>query len=107
MFVQGAWPSFLLLTVTYTGLGCMELFMTVIPGEAVDKLAVGTVVGLVMGFSEITGGFLMPIIAGSIADVVGLDAIMWIAAGSAVLTALIALGLRETAPRRIAARERS
>jgi len=102
MTASGAVPMFLLLTVTYTGLGCMVLFMTIIPGEAVDKIAVGTVVGLVMGFSEITGGFLMPIIAGAIADIIGLESIMWIAAGSAIVVVIFALFLKESAPRRLA-----
>lgn len=105
MFMDGAMPLFLALAATYTGLGCMVLFMTVIPGESVDKIAVGTVVGFVMGFSEITGGFLMPIIAGGVADAVGLQSVMWIATGAAVVAALFALFLKETAPRRVTALE--
>ncbi len=103
MMASDATTMFLLLTVTYTGLGCMVLFMTIIPGEAVDKIAVGTVVGLVMGFSEITGGFLMPIVAGAIADLIGLDSIMWMASGSAIVVVLFALFLKESAPRKVAA----
>jgi MFS family permease len=99
MYVNGAFTQFLLLAVTYTGLGCMVLFMTVIPGEAVSKMAVATAVGLVMGFSEITGGFLMPIIAGWIGDIVNLDAIMWMASAALIVVIVLALFLKETAPR--------
>ncbi|MGO2112879.1 MAG: MFS transporter [Pseudoclavibacter sp.] len=106
MFVEGAFPMFALLALTYMGLGCFVLFMTIIPGEAVDKMSVATVIGFVVGFSEITGGFLMPIIAGAIGDIVNLNAIMWIASGSAVVVAVLAMFIRESAPRKLAARQR-
>lgn len=105
MYVNGTATMFLSLVVTYTGLGCMVLFMTVIPGEAVSKIAVGTVVGLVMGFSEITGGFMMPVVAGYVADAIGLDAVMWIAAFSALVAAGFACFLRETAPAKLSTKE--
>lgn len=101
MYANGIGTMFVALVMTYTGLGCMVLFMTVIPGEAVSKIAVGTVVGLVMGFSEITGGFMMPVVAGFVADMIGLDAVMWIAACSALVAASLAFFLKETAPSRV------
>lgn len=104
MFIEGSFAMFGLLILTYTGLGCMVLFMTIIPGEAVDKMSVATVIGFVAGFSEITGGFLMPIVAGAIGDMISLDAIMWMATGSLVVVIVLALMLKETAPRVVARR---
>jgi fucose permease len=58
-----------------------------------------TALGICMGTGEILGGVLAPYFAGSVADVVGLQAPLWMMLGVAVAAALLALGLRETAPR--------
>ncbi len=52
-----------------------------------------------MGTGELIGGVLSPFIAGYAADRVGLAAPLWIMLGLAVLGGLVALGVRETAPR--------
>jgi MFS family permease len=52
-----------------------------------------------MGTGEVIGGVLAPSIAGYAADLAGLQAPLWIMIGLAVAGGLIALGLRETAPR--------
>jgi MFS family permease len=101
MNVNGVWVMFGLLIVTYTGLGCFTLFMTVIPAESVPPAAVGTVVGLVMGFSEVTGGFLMPIVAGYIAEATNLMVVMMLASGAALVAAVLSCFYRETAPARV------
>jgi fucose permease len=51
-----------------------------------------------MGSSEIIGGVLAPIIAGSAADRFGLGAPLWMMLGLTLVAAFVALGLRETAP---------
>ncbi len=57
-----------------------------------------------MGTGEILGGVLSPWLAGSVADRVGLQAPLWMMFGVTVVGALLALGLRETAPRVLARR---
>jgi len=52
-----------------------------------------------MGTGEIIGGVLSPSIAGFAADLAGLQAPLWIMLGLAIAGGLLALGLRETAPR--------
>jgi MFS transporter, ACS family, hexuronate transporter len=52
-----------------------------------------------MGTGEVLGGVLGPSIAGMAADRSGLTAPLWIMLGLTILSALLALGLRETAPR--------
>ena len=87
---------------TYTGLGCFTLFMATIPAETVSAAIIATALGMIMGVGELAGGFVAPTLAGMAADRYGLPVVMWIAAVAALLPALLSLGLRETAPRRVA-----
>ena len=79
--------------------GIFPLFMATIPSESVDPKHQATVLGLCMGTGEVLGGVLGPSIAGMAADRMGLTAPLWIMLGLTILAALLALGLRETAPR--------
>lgn len=79
--------------------GIFPLFMATIPSESVDPKHQATVLGLCMGTGEVLGGVLGPSIAGMAADHSGLTAPLWIMLGLTILSALLALGLRETAPR--------
>jgi MFS transporter, ACS family, hexuronate transporter len=82
--------------------GIFPLFMATVPSESVDPIHRATVLGLCMGTSEILGGVLSPSIAGIAADRMGLTAPLWIMLGLTILAGLLALGLRETAPRIVA-----
>jgi hypothetical protein len=53
-----------------------------------------------MGSGELIGGVLSPFVAGYSADISGLQAPLWIMLGLAMAGGLVALGVRETAPRR-------
>jgi ACS family hexuronate transporter-like MFS transporter len=79
--------------------GVFPLFMATVPSESVRPQHMATALGICMGTGEILGGVLAPYYAGRVADVVGLQAPLWMMLGVAVLAALLALGLRETAPR--------
>ena len=79
--------------------GIFPLFMATVPSESVDRRHIATVLGVCMGTGEIIGGVLSPSIAGFAADLAGLQAPLWIMLGLAVAAGLLALGLRETAPR--------
>lgn len=79
--------------------GIFPLFMATVPSESVDPKHQATVLGLCMGTGEVLGGVLGPSIAGMAADRMGLTAPLWIMLGLTTLSALLALGLRETAPR--------
>jgi MFS family permease len=87
-----------LMLLTYTGLGCFTLFMATIPAETVPREVMATALGMIMGIGELVGGFVSPTIAGFAADRFGLSIVMWIACGGALLAALLALFLKETAP---------
>jgi ACS family hexuronate transporter-like MFS transporter len=82
--------------------GIFPLFMATVPSESVDPKHQATVLGLCMGSGEVLGGVLSPSLAGVAADHVGLSAPLWIMLGLTSLAALLALGLRETAPRVLA-----
>jgi predicted MFS family arabinose efflux permease len=84
--------------------GIFPLFMATVPSESVDSHHVATALGVCMGSGEILGGVLSPTIAGNAADIAGLQAPLWIMLGLAVAGGLLALGLRETAPRVLARR---
>ena len=79
--------------------GIFPLFMATVPSESVDRRHIATVLGVCMGTGEIIGGVLSPSIAGFAADLAGLQAPLWIMLGLAIAGGVLALGLRETAPR--------
>jgi len=87
--------------------GIFPLFMATVPSESVDSKHQATVLGLCMGSGEVLGGALSPSIAGVAADRMGLTAPLWIMLGLTTLAGLLAFGLRETAPRVLARRQRS
>jgi predicted MFS family arabinose efflux permease len=84
--------------------GVFPMFMATIPSETVDPRHTATALGVVMGAGEVFGGVLGPFAAGAAADQFGAQAPMWIMAGLCTTAAVLALGLRETAPRMVGTR---
>ena len=82
--------------------GIFPLFMATIPSESVSVGRISLALGLCMGVSEILGGVLSPVLAGALADRFGLTAPLWFMLVLAALSFFLALGLRETAPRKLA-----
>jgi len=82
--------------------GIFPLFMATVPSESVAPHLRASALGLCMGTGEILGGVASPSLAGLAADHAGLQAPLWIMVGLAIIGALLALGLRETAPRVLA-----
>ena len=68
--------------------------------EAAPVGLVATAAGLVIGAGEVFGGGVIPHVAGSIAQHLGIQYTPYQALGGQVAGLLIALLLRETAPRR-------
>ena len=101
MYVSGAPALFFALILTYTGMGCMTMFMAIIPAETVSARLVGSALGLIMGTSEIVGGFVVPVIAGSLSDRFGLAPTMLIASGAAAAALVMSFFLKETAPSKV------
>ena len=84
--------------------GIFPLFMATVPSESVSPALRASALGLCMGTGELIGGVFTPSLAGIAADHTSLAAPLWIMAGLAVVGGLLALGLRETAPRVLARR---
>lgn len=84
--------------------GCFPLFMATVPAKSVDPRLTATLTGLVMGTGEVLGGVLSPFLAGALADRFGLNAVMVLMAVLAVGAGVVALALRESAPRVLARR---
>jgi predicted MFS family arabinose efflux permease len=84
--------------------GLFPMFMATIPSESVDPRLTATLTGVVMGTGEVLGGVLSPFLAGSLADVYGLSAPLWLMLVCTVLAGVLTLGLIESAPRVIARR---
>ena len=95
-------PVWMLAAIFFVGwgvTGVFPLFMATVPSESVDARHMATALGICMGTGEILGGVFSPSLAGYAADRVGLQAPLWMMAGLALVATLLALGLRETAPR--------
>jgi predicted MFS family arabinose efflux permease len=93
----------ILIFLGWAASGTFPLFMATIPAETVPPRYVATAVGLAVGIGEVLGGVSAPAVAGSAADYYGLRAPLLIEAGCALTGAVLALALKETAPRRSAA----
>ncbi len=92
-----------LIFVGWSASGVFPLFMATIPSETIPARYVATSLGLVMGLGEIIGGTTAPTVAGYAADLYGLEAPMYIAAGCALVATVLALFLKETAPIKVGA----
>jgi len=84
--------------------GIFPLFMATVPSESVDPRHAATALGLTMGSAEILGGVFAPGIAGAAADASTLAAPLWIMIGLTIIGGIVAMFLRETAPRVLAKR---
>ena len=98
LYVLGA-----LIFIGWAASGTFPLFMGTIPSETIPARYVATSLGLTVGIGEVLGGVSGPALAGTAADHYGLSAPLVIQAGCAIAGAILALGLKETAPRRLAA----
>ncbi|SEG81524.1 MFS transporter [Marinobacterium lutimaris] len=96
-----------LVILTYTGLGCFTLFMATIPAETVSRGQIATALGLIMGIGELIGGFVSPTLAGFAADQYGLQIVMFVSSGAAIVAAALSLLLKETAPAVLARRNQA
>ena len=99
LFYSGpAWILALIFFIGWAFTGAMPLVMATIPSESVAARNIASALGICMGGSEILGGVLSPLIAGSLADRIGLRAPLYILLAFALLSCVVSLGLRETAP---------
>jgi predicted MFS family arabinose efflux permease len=96
-----------LIFVGWAASGTFPLFMGTIPSETIPARYVATSMGLTVGIGEILGGVSAPALAGTAADRYGLTAPLFIQAACALAGALLALGLKETAPSRATAAART
>jgi ACS family hexuronate transporter-like MFS transporter len=103
-YTGSTWGLAALFFIGWTVTGTFPLFMATIPSESVAPAHVASALGLCMGISEILGGVLSPLIAGYAADRSGLQAPLWMLFGFALVSGILALGLRETAPSVLARR---
>ncbi|MGH9522654.1 MAG: MFS transporter [Terriglobales bacterium] len=105
MYFQGSvWVLAGIFFVGWSVTGIFPLFMATVPSESVDPRHTATVLGICMGTGEILGGVLAPFVAGFAADRTGLAAPLMMMIGLALCGGLLAIGLRETAPRVLARR---
>ncbi len=86
-------------------LGIAPLYCAAVPTESVSPALATTAVGLSMGTAELLGGVVAPLLVGPLADAFGLAAVFVTCIGLALAAALVALFLKETAPRKVAAME--
>ncbi|WP_394162268.1 MFS transporter [Galactobacter valiniphilus] len=99
IFIDNAGLLFVVMALTYTGMGCFTLFMATIPAETVAPQIMASCLGLIMGLGEILGGFVAPTVAGMLADRWGLNSVMIMCTLAACVVVVLAFFLRETAPR--------
>jgi predicted MFS family arabinose efflux permease len=80
--------------------GALAILAGPIPAEAAPVGLMATAAGLVIGAGEVFGGGFAPAIAGHIAQHSGIQYTLYFALGGQIIGLILALFLRETAPRR-------
>ncbi len=90
----------LLFVAAMFNFGALAILAGPIPAEAAPVGLIASAAGLVIGAGEIFGGGVAPYIAGGIAQHSGIQYTLYFALGGQVLGLLLAVFLRETAPRR-------
>jgi MFS family permease len=98
-FTGPVWVLGAVFVVGWLFTGTMPLVMSTVPAESVDARHMAGALGVCMGAGELIGGVLAPGIAGYAADLTSLRAPLWIMAALALSAGLVAMGVRETAPR--------
>lgn len=98
-FTGPVWGLAAIFVIGWLVTGVFPLFMATVPSESVDVRYIASALGICMGTGELIGGVLAPFAAGYGADVLGLQAPLWIMLVLALGAGLVALGVRETAPR--------
>lgn len=94
-----AWLLGAAVLIGWSVLGIAPLYCAVVPSESVPPALVTSAIGLSMAVAELVGGVIAPAIAGPAADIFGLGAVLWVCVACATGAGLLALGLKETAPR--------
>ena len=87
-----------LLFIGWLGIGTFPLFMAVVPAETLNFRSTAAAMGLVVAIGEVFGGVLMPLVAGRIADSLGLAAPLIIATAMSLVAGLVSMALIETNP---------
>jgi predicted MFS family arabinose efflux permease len=90
----------LLFVAAMFNFGALAILAGPIPAEAAPPGLIASAAGVVIGAGEIFGGGIAPYVAGGIAQHSGIQYTLYFALGGQVVGLLIALFLRETAPRR-------
>ena len=91
----------LLFVAAMCNFGALAILAGPVAAEAAPAGMVASVAGLVIGAGEIFGGGVAPVIGGYLADNYGLQYTLYFALSGQLLGILIALMLKETAPRRM------
>jgi MFS family permease len=93
-----------LFVVSFFCLGNVALITGPIATEAAPAGLISSAIGVVVGAGEIFGGGVAPSIAGFIGDRYGIENTLYVALAGVSLGVFVSLGLKETAPRKRAAR---
>lgn len=88
--------------VGWLGVGALSIALATVPAESARAGSPSKAIAVVVGLSEVVGGALSPVICGVAADRVGAAAPFVIGSGAALLAALVAFFIHETAPVRSA-----
>ncbi len=106
LYVPGSsvWLIAILVFVGFSGVGCHPMYMSTIPSESVGLKAAGTAIGTIMAFGELGGGVVGTAIAGILGQTYGLQSILVLDLGMAIVCFVLGIFYYETAPAILAKR---
>ncbi len=104
-FTGSPWVLAVIFFVGWGLVGVFPIFMATVPSESVDPNLTASLAGITIGVGDGVGGVLSPYLAGSLSDHFhDRSVVLWLMLAMTVLAAIVAMGLRETAPRVLAGR---
>jgi len=99
-FMGSPWVLAVIFFVGWGLVGVFPVFMATVPSESVDPRLTASLAGITIGVGDGVGGVLSPYFAGRLSDHFHeRSAVLWLMLSMTVLAAVVAMGLRETAPR--------
>lgn len=82
----------------WLSVGALPIYSVVIPGESVDPRRAATTIAMIMGCGELVGGVIAPLLAGRLADKLGLVTPFWFTAIAVLICAALSLLLVDKRP---------
>jgi len=89
------WTLSVLFFLGWLSVGTLPIYAVVVPGESVCPTKVAATIALTIGAGEVIGGVAGPLLAGQLADSLGLASLFWFTCGAALTCLVLVMALEQ------------